>query len=183
VIGENTGHAALTPAELAFACAAMRAAAKADDTPLSTAEIADRVGRSEGYCAQLLQCVDHLIPPILEAWKGEKTASALPVDEAARFARMGQPKQYEQWAIYLGKLKAAPRGGGRKRVIGGARPCSRLDLEMLAERSKTLVSIQIDGKYARLKGRDITLVRTAVLATLRHVLDRDYAYPFQQKGK
>lgn len=179
VVGENEGHKALTPAELAFACAAMRDAAKESGEPLPLPALAEKIGRSESYCETLLLCHDNLIPEILDAWKGKGRAMPLPVSEASRFARMGAPRQAESWKAFLGATKEAKKRG-RKPLAGGPRPCSRADLERLAEQARDLESVLVDGRYVTPgTQKERKLVRAAVRATLAHALDRDSALPFR----
>lgn len=184
VVGENEGHKALSPAELAFACWRLRETARDGGPPMTSKKIADLVGRSPSYCDELLNCYDHLIPPILAAWKGEGRIP-LPVSEAIRFAHMGKPKQEEEWKKFLATDPATISLGGKrgKKRAGGPRPCPRADVEMLREQARTMTVVLIDGRYEPVKGRkELRLVRAAVSATLAHVLDKDSALPFKRKG-
>lgn len=185
VVGENEGHKPLTPAELAYAAVQIRAAAKDEATPITTARIAHLIGRSEHYTTELLYAYDNLIPEILAAWKGAG-AMRLPADQAFRFAHMGKPKQKDEWEKLVKADGATIVGKGRGRKAhkpGAPRPSPRHEVEVLAERARTLVSVWIDGRYEPVRGRkELRIVRAAVAATLAHVLDRDSALPFKRKG-
>jgi ParB/RepB/Spo0J family partition protein len=183
---ENVQRDDLTPAEIAYACVAMKKAGKSVGVKLTNEEIAGKLHKSRSHIGNLIRCAENLPDVVAKAFRGE-SGVMLKLETAIKIAGMtdkeGKPdrdRQMEEWEKVLGRANKG-EGGEEEDEKGGTgeakppRMPRREKIEKLMDElsGKDLESVLIGGSW-----QDPTDdVRKALRSCLRWVLNSAAKYP------